>query len=79
MSSIREDLNSFRRFVTERLAGGEPTASLDDLFMLWHDSHSRDEINQAIRQGLADVDAGRHKPASESLDSVRSRFGIGKE
>ncbi|MEX2113233.1 MAG: hypothetical protein WD845_08615 [Pirellulales bacterium] len=76
MASIREDLDSFHRFASERLAGGASAMSLDELLMAWHDAQSRDEINQAIRRGLSDVDAGRHRPADESLESIRQRFGF---
>jgi hypothetical protein len=75
MSSTREDLDNFHQFAAARLAGGESTASLGELFMQWHDSGSRDEINQAIRRGLGDVDAGRHKPADERMESIRQQFG----
>jgi hypothetical protein len=79
MSSTREDLDSFHHFAAERLAGGESPASLDELFMEWHDSRSRDEINEAIRRGLADVEAGRHEPAERAMESIRQRFGFAKE
>jgi len=79
MSSIREDLDSFNQFAAERLAGGAPAASLDELFMEWHDRRARDEINQAIRRGLADVDAGRFRPADEAMEAIRAEFGFGKK
>ena len=47
MSSIREDLESFHRFATERLAGGDPALSLDELFVQWHDERP---VTESIRQ-----------------------------
>ncbi len=79
MSSTREDLDSFHQFAADRLTGGESTASLGELFMQWHDSRSRDEINDAIRRGLDDVDAGRYRPADESIESIRQQFGFADE
>ena len=79
MSSVREDLASFQQFAAEQLATGESAASLDDLFMQWHDLRDRDEINQAIRRGLADVKAGRFEPADEAMEAVRKEFGFAKE
>ena len=79
MSSTREDLDNFNQFAAERLASGYATASLDELFMEWHDRRAREEINRAIRQGLADVDAGRYQPASEAMEMIRKQFGFSKE
>jgi hypothetical protein len=79
MSSIRDDLHSFQKFVEERLAGKDVSASLDELFMQWHDRQSRSEINDAIRQGLADIEAGRFLPADEAMEKIRQQFGFAKE
>ena len=79
MSSTHEDLDSFNRFAAGRLAGGESPPSLDDLFMEWHDSRARDEINEAIRRGLTDVEAGRYEPADKAMETIRQQFGFTKE
>lgn len=79
MSSTREDLDSFHQFAAQRLVSGESAASLEDLFIEWHDGRSRGEINQAIRQGLADVDAGRYEPADSATETIRQQFGFAKE
>jgi hypothetical protein len=79
MSSIRDDLDNFNQFAAERLAAGDSAASLDELFMQWHDRRDRDAIDRAIRRGLADVDAGRFKPADQAMETVRKDFGFPKE
>lgn len=79
MSSIRQDLDSFNQFAAERLAAGYRAESLDDLYTEWHDRRTRDEINQAIRRGLADADAGRYEPADQAVESIREEFGLPKE
>jgi hypothetical protein len=79
MSSIREELDSFNQFAAERLAAGDAAASLDELFVEWLDRHARAEIDAAIRRGLADIDAGRHKPADEVNESIRQEFGFADE
>lgn len=75
MSTVREDLERFQHFVDERLARGND-ASLDELFDQWQDSQSRDEINAAIRRGLADVDAGRHQDAAEAMKVIRQELSL---
>ncbi|QDU36950.1 hypothetical protein Mal4_12530 [Maioricimonas rarisocia] len=40
------------------------------------DCTDREETVDAIRQGLADVDAGRVKPAREALKALAEEYGI---
>lgn len=54
-------------------------SSLYELFMRWLDRRERDEINEAIRRGLSDVDAGRYAPADEVMESIRREFGFAKQ
>lgn len=79
MSTVREDLDSFREFVIGRLADDPAAAPLDELFMEWHDRRSRDEIDSAIRRGLADVESGRHLPSDAAMEKIRNEFGFAKE
>jgi hypothetical protein len=76
MSTVREDLERFHHFVDERLARGNDDVSLDELFDQWQDSQSRDEINVAIRRGLADVDAGRHQDVAEAMKVIRHELSL---
>ena len=75
MSTVREDFERFQHFVDERLARGND-ATLDELFDQWQDSQLRDEINVAIRRGLADVDAGRHQDAAEAMTAIRQELSL---
>lgn len=76
MSTVREDLASFQHFVDDQLAHGNSDASLDELFDQWQDSQSREEINAAIRRGLADADAGRCQDAFEAMAEIRRDLGL---
>ena len=78
MSSVREDFDSFHQFAVEQLAMGEP-ASLDELFIAVARSPPQDEINQAIRHGLADVNDGRYEPADQAMETIREEFGFAQE
>lgn len=40
------------------------------------DIAARADVNEAIRQGLLDVEHGRTRPAREVFDEVRHRYGI---
>jgi predicted transcriptional regulator len=47
--------------------------------MEWQDSQLREEISEAIRRGLNDVDMGRHRPVDEAMEAIRQRLGIRDE
>jgi hypothetical protein len=76
MSSVREEVDSFHEFAIRRLGENESNASIDDLLSEWHDIRDRDAINQAIRDGLADVAAGRYESAEQSAEALRREFGF---
>lgn len=76
MSSIQQDLASFHQFAMERISRGELTVPLYDLFMEWCDFQSQDEINVAIRRGLADIDTGRYQPADEAMNDICRDFQL---
>lgn len=78
MAVTQEELDSFHRFASERLNHGSEL-SFDDLVIEWESIRDREEINTAIREGLADIDAGRHRPADEAMEELRQKYGIPTE
>jgi predicted transcriptional regulator len=66
-------LEDFHQFVGRQLAS--PTAepmSPEQALALWRE---RQETLAAIRQGLADVEAGRTRPAEDVLRELRAKLG----
>jgi predicted transcriptional regulator len=45
----------------------------------WESVRDRDDINAAIREGLADIEAGRHRPADEVMRELRQKHNIPSE
>jgi hypothetical protein len=76
MANTREELESFHEYAARRLKEGESEPSLDELLMEWADCRDRATIDEAIRRGLADVDAGRHEPADQAMERIRQEFGF---
>lgn len=76
MPVTAEQLDAFYRFGAEQIANGSSDLSWEELFILWDSQSVRDEVNAAIREGIADVDAGRYEPADKSLADIRSEFGF---
>lgn len=67
-------LEKFHRFIGEQLQSDDAARmSPEQALALWRD---RQETVQAIREGLADVEAGRTKPLDEFLADFQARNGI---
>ena len=79
MAVTQEELNDFHRFATDRLGRDASELSFDDLVIEWDSVRNRDEINAAIRRGLDDIDAGRHRPAEEVTEELRKKYDISSE
>jgi hypothetical protein len=79
MATTREELESFQRFASQRLAGAGSEPSLDELLLEWADDRDRLQIKAAIRRGLADIEAGRHQPADVVMEKIRVEFGFPRE
>ena len=70
-------LESFHRFIGEQLQSDDAAQmSPERALALWRE---RQETVQAIREGLADVEAGRTRPLDEFLADFQTRHGIKSE
>lgn len=76
MTVTQIELDSFHRFASDRLEGGGEEFTWDELFILWDSTRHRASVNAGIREGLADVDAGRYEPADDAMDEIREEFGF---
>ena len=73
------DLLAFKSFVDEQLLG-ETVPTVDEVLARWeYENESeteREETMEAIRRGLADVEAGRVRPAREALAELRRKHNL---
>lgn len=70
-------LENFHRFIGEQLQmNAAVRMSPEQALALWRDQQ---ETVQAIREGLADVDAGRTKPLEQFRREIEARHGIIRE
>lgn len=76
MPVTQHQIDDFHQFATNRLKSGETKLTIDDLIIEWDSSRNRDEINDAIREGLADIEAGRTRPAAEVTEELRRKYNI---
>ena len=68
---VKNDLESFHRFVVEQLANGGAQFSPEQVLVMWRE---RLETIESIQHGLADIDAGRTRPADELFEELRNEL-----
>ena len=82
MSTTLDQLAAFQQFAHQKVDAGEANA-LEELFDLWRLEHptaeEQAEIPEAIRQGLADIEAGRYRPAEVVMEELRTKYGLTRE
>jgi predicted transcriptional regulator len=75
-----DDIHAFRAFIDEQLANGAATLTPAEALDLWEiENPSQDEEDatvEAIRRGLADVQAGRVRPAREAVAELRRKHNL---
>lgn len=76
MSTTLEQLDEFHRFARERLSQGEPELSIEDCLRLWRARVEYEETVAAVRQGVADIEAGRGRPFAEVDAEIRRDLGL---
>jgi len=79
MAVTQAELDDFHQFASQRIGMVQPEITFDDLVVEWESIRDRQDINAAIREGLADVEAGRHRPAGEAIESLRQKYGLSAE
>ena len=70
------ELNQFHEFAIETIRLEGDNVSLLQLFRKWLALKEREEVNAAIRVGLAEMAAGQGRPANECMAELRQKFGI---
>jgi hypothetical protein len=74
------DLRAFKIFVDEKLSIGGASLLLDEALDCWEYENQNEEEREAtvraIRQGLADVDAGRLRSLEDFDGDFRKKHGL---
>jgi len=66
----RSELQDFQKFLASHLAKEGPVPSLDECFESWREHR---EVLAAIREGLAESEAGLGRPYREVIDELLAR------
>ena len=74
------DLRAFRQYIDQQLTNGGAEMTLDDALLNWEFENQTDEERaetlEAIREGLADVEAGRTRPAEDVIRDLCRRHNL---
>ena len=73
MSVTSADIQAFTDYAHARISNGG-AESMAQLFRDWLARRDADDVHAAIREGLADIEAGRTRPVSEFMAEVRSKL-----
>lgn len=71
MSVTISDVDAFAEFARQQATAGGADTTMADLAAKWQAMREREAVNEAIREGLDDVDAGRTQSFSDSQDAFR--------
>jgi predicted transcriptional regulator len=76
MSLTHADIADFSHFASQQIGNGGSEFTLAQLAIRWQAAKERNEAVAAIREGLADIDAGRTQDAFEFVAEMRSKYNI---
>lgn len=68
---LKDDLESFHRFVEEQLNNGGAKLSPEQVLAIWRE---RLETIESVRCGIEDVEAGRTRPAEDVIQELRDEL-----
>lgn len=70
MSVTKEELASFQQFA-EQIVDNGGAESIEELLRRWHAELEYREIEDAVSQGLEDIENGRGQPVRDFLDELK--------
>jgi len=75
MAVTHEELASFHVFAEQMLAHGG-AASIEELARAWQSVRERADVNAALQEATADLEAGRHRPADHGSRDIRQKYNL---
>jgi len=75
MSVTPDQLDDFHQFALAKVKNGG-AESIAELAHQWAIARERAEVNQALREAIEDLSAGRFRPAEEVSREIDRKFGF---
>lgn len=79
MSVTQADIADFSQFASQQIGQEGSDFTLPQLALRWQAAKERHEAVAAIREGLADIEAGRTQDALKFVEEMRSRYNIPRD
>jgi len=79
MPVTQADIADFSQFASQQIGKGGSELTLAQLALRWQATKEQHEAVGAVREGLADIDAGRTQDAFEFAEEMRSRYNIPRD
>ena len=76
MRVTEADIRAFADFAREQAARDEADLSIAELAVKWQATREREQVNCAIADSLADIEAGRTEHFFESQDRFRQERNL---
>ena len=76
MPITNDDLDSFYQFELVAIKTDNSRRSLHQLVEQWDAQRERADVNKAIRQGHAEIEAGGGKPYEEFAAEMKSKYDL---
>ncbi len=79
MAVTQQELDRFHEFATHVIQNGDKDLSLDELIARWRALREREDVNLALREAIADLKAGRARPAEDVSNDLRKKYRLPAE
>jgi hypothetical protein len=79
MTVTPADIAEFSQYGSEQISNGGSDLTLAQLALRWQAARERAEMIAAIREGLADIEAGRTQDALEAIEEMRTKYNIPRD
>lgn len=76
MTVTDADIQAFAAFARKETLGNDASLTMSELVAKWQATRERESTNEAIRESLADIDAGRTELFAESQERFRQQRSL---
>ncbi len=80
MAVTEKEIDQFQQFARTKIADDGEELTWQELFNSWMlecpPTDERQQVNAIIRQGIADIDAGRTRPVEHVNDEMRKKYDL---
>jgi hypothetical protein len=79
MHVTQQELDRFHEFASQLIQTEDEDLTLEELFAKWRAAREREEVNAALGEAIADMQAGRARPAEEVINDLHKKYRLPTE